>query len=338
MRIYLKAIHVSYRDQTLENERIKSENSQLKGRNKFLEEELVHMHQVQKERDDAVFLEQELREKYKQLELVLEREQNILKTWTNSGKDTNEVFQTDKVGLGYSEEDNLRFENTVKVKTPFPLRTSLSTTKSPLPTTKFVSEKGNSRTNTVEEDVKKEAVKVESVKPSVKQVNIGSMTDKQLKHKLKEVKSVKKQKVSRKNRNGKVGITARTMLASYSPRKECYNCGSTKHLASACTKNKNINSLPSKSGVKKEYVRTRPQTLCKHCGSTWHSIYTCRKYHAVYHNDYDLKPNLKWVRVNSANSDNVSLNSDEKNSAAKADKFKKAKGSKQVWILKTKPQ
>jgi ribosomal protein S27AE len=163
------------------------------------------------------------------------------------------------------------------------------------------------------------------------------MTDKQLKHKLKELKSVKKQKVSRKNRNGKVGITTGTMLASYAPRKECYNCGSTKHLASFCTKNKNINSLPSKSEVKNDYVKTRPQTLCKHCGSTWHSIYTCRDYHAIYHNYYELKPNLKWVRVNSANvnSDKVSLNSDDKNSAAKADKVKKAKGSKQVWILKS---
>ncbi|KAK1353364.1 hypothetical protein POM88_052499 [Heracleum sosnowskyi] len=37
LRIYLKSTHVSYRDQTLENERIKSENLKLKDRNKFLE-------------------------------------------------------------------------------------------------------------------------------------------------------------------------------------------------------------------------------------------------------------------------------------------------------------
>lgn len=130
------------------------------------------------------------------------------------------------------------------------------------------------------------------------------------------------------------------MLATLAPRKTCFNCGSTNHLASFCSKNKNINSLPSKTAVKSDYVRTRPQTLCKHCGSTWHSIYTCRDYHAIYYNYYEPKPNLKWVKVNSANvnSEKVSLNSDNVNSAAKANRIKKAKGSKQVWILKTNNQ
>ena len=50
LRIYLKNLHVSYRDQTLENERIKSESSSLRKRNKFLEGELVNRQQVQKEK------------------------------------------------------------------------------------------------------------------------------------------------------------------------------------------------------------------------------------------------------------------------------------------------
>ena len=130
------------------------------------------------------------------------------------------------------------------------------------------------------------------------------------------------------------------MLASYAPRKTCHNCGSTKHLANFCKKNKNINSLPTKSEVKKDFARTKPQTLCTHCGSTWHSIYTSREYHAIYHNYYELKPNLKWVKVDTAsvNTDTVSSNSDNVNSAAKANKVKNAKGSKQVWILRTNPQ
>jgi hypothetical protein len=165
------------------------------------------------------------------------------------------------------------------------------------------------------------------------------MTEKQFKHKLKEVKSVNKQKVSKKNRNGKVGINKRNdyLPNSAAPRKTCHSCGSTNHLARFCKKNKDINSLPSKSGVKNDYVRVRPQTLCTHCGSTWHSIYTCKSYHAIYHNYYELKPNLKWVRTNSASvkSDTVSLNSVDSNSAAKANNVKKAKGSKQVWILKS---
>ncbi|KAK1372291.1 hypothetical protein POM88_028484 [Heracleum sosnowskyi] len=282
LRIYLKNIHVSYRDQTLENERIKSENLKLKNRNKFLEEELVNMQQVQKERDDAVYVEQELLKRYRQIESELEKERKVIKTWTNSGKDTHQVFQTDTVGLGYCEEDELRFKDKVKVKPQLKL-------------VKFVSESSKLKSVVVKEAVK------EPVKICNKQVNVGLMIEKQFKHKLKEVKSVNKQKVSKKNRNGKVGINKRNdyLPNSDAPRKTCHSCGSTNHLASFCTKNKDINSLPSKSGVKDDHVRVRPQTLCTHCGSTWHSIYTCKSYHAIYHNYYELKPNLKWVRANS---------------------------------------
>ncbi|KAK1387650.1 hypothetical protein POM88_015828 [Heracleum sosnowskyi] len=116
LRVYLKSVHVSYRDQTLENERIKAENLSLKDRNKFLEEELENMKQIQKERDDAVYVEQELLKRYRQLESDLEKERKIIKTWTDSGRDTHQVFQTDSVGLGYCENDELRFKDKVKVK------------------------------------------------------------------------------------------------------------------------------------------------------------------------------------------------------------------------------
>ena len=46
LRVFLKSMHVSYRDQTLENERIKSENLDLKKRNDFLESELVTMLEI----------------------------------------------------------------------------------------------------------------------------------------------------------------------------------------------------------------------------------------------------------------------------------------------------
>ncbi|KAK1396498.1 hypothetical protein POM88_006361 [Heracleum sosnowskyi] len=349
LRIYLKSIHVSYRDQTLENERIKSENLGLKERNKFLEEKLVNMQQVQKERDDAVYVEQELLKRYRQIESELEKERKVIKTWTNSGKDTHQVFQTDTVGLGYCEEDELRFKDKVKVKQQ-------------LKPVKFVHESSKLKSvvvkeavmepveacveqvdieSTTEKPIEQEAVR-KPVKVCEKQVNVGLMTGKQFNLKLKEVKSAMKPKGSKQNRNGKVGINKRNnhLPTSVAPRKTCYNCGSANHLASFCRKNKDINSLPSKSGVKNDYVRVRPQTLCTHCGSTWHSIYTCKSYHAIYHNYYELKPNLKWVRANSASvkSDNVSLNSVDSDSAAKANNVKKAKGSKLVWILKTNNQ
>ena len=121
-----------------------------------------------------------------------------------------------------------------------------------LPTRTFVPE--TSKLNT------RETVKKESIKTCVNQVNVGSMTGKQLKHKLKEVKSVEKQKGSKKNRNGKVGITKSNnhLPVSDSPRKACYNFGSSNHLASFYRKNKKINSLPSNSGVKKISIRVLP--------------------------------------------------------------------------------
>ncbi|KAK1399122.1 hypothetical protein POM88_008985 [Heracleum sosnowskyi] len=216
LRIYLKSIHVIYRDQTLENERIKSEN-------------------------------------------------------------------LDTVGLGYCEEDELRFKDKVKVKPQ-------------LKPVKFVPESSKLKSVVVKEAV------MEPIETCEKQVNVGLMTEKQFNHKLKEVKSIMKQKGFKKNRNGKIGINKRNnhLPTTVAPRKTCYNCGSTNHLASFCKKNKDINYLPSKPRVKNDYVRVRPQTLCTHCGSTWNSIYTCKSYHAIYHNYYELKPNLKWVRANSA--------------------------------------
>ncbi|KAK1384661.1 hypothetical protein POM88_022396 [Heracleum sosnowskyi] len=345
LRIYLKSIHVSYRDQTLENERSKSENLGLKERNKFLEEKLVNMQQVQKERDDAVYVEQELLKRYRQIESELEKERKVIKTWTNSGKDTHQVFQTDTVGLGYCEKDELRFKEKVKVKPqlkPVKFVHESSKLKSavvkeavmePIETCEKQVNIGSITENEIEIEAVKEPVKIRD-----KQVNVGLMTEKQFKHKLKEVKSVNNQKMFKKNRNGKVGINKRNdyLPNSAAPRKTCHSCGSTNHLARFCKKNKDINSLPSTSGVKNDYVRVRPQTLCTHCGSTWHSIYTCKSYHAIYHNYYELKPNLKWVRANyaSVKSDNVSLNSVDSDSAAKANNVKKSRGSKQVWILK----
>ena len=39
----------------------------------------------------------------------MEKERKIIKTWTNSGKDTHQVFLTDKTALGYCEEDDVRY-------------------------------------------------------------------------------------------------------------------------------------------------------------------------------------------------------------------------------------
>ncbi|KAL8097602.1 hypothetical protein AgCh_030654 [Apium graveolens] len=53
LRLYLKTMFISFRDQTLTCERLTSKNLALKNRNDYLEKELVMFHQTQKERDDA---------------------------------------------------------------------------------------------------------------------------------------------------------------------------------------------------------------------------------------------------------------------------------------------
>lgn len=60
LRLYLKTLFISYRDQTLTCERLTSENLAFKKRNDYLEKELVMFHQTQKDRDDAFSVRDEV--------------------------------------------------------------------------------------------------------------------------------------------------------------------------------------------------------------------------------------------------------------------------------------
>lgn len=315
LRLFLKNLHVSYRDQTLENERIKSESLDLRKRNNYLESELVQMLEIQKERDDAIIVKTELLKKHAYLESELAKETNIIKTWTNSGKNTQKIIENDcwKQGLGYTDKKktaNLEAETSKSV---------------------FTEKAAKPKVNHMRFVPKSDKPKQDKVKS----VNISLMSQKQPNHKRKELKRVNKVKEPRKNRNGKVGINKSNNYIPIpnAPRKKCHNCGNPNHLANFCRKN--INSIPSKLGVKN---RSKPQNHCFHCGSIWHSIYTCKEYHNLYYNYYELKPSLNKFKIDSTciNSDKkyVSTNSD-KTSAVKANKLNKAKGSKKVWVLKT---
>ena len=90
-----------YRAQNAQKRGGSTENLSLKKRNEFLESELVTMLETQKERDDAIYVKHELLKKFEYLEAELAKERKIIKTWTNAGKDTHEVFQTDTVGLSF---------------------------------------------------------------------------------------------------------------------------------------------------------------------------------------------------------------------------------------------
>ncbi|KAL8125274.1 hypothetical protein AgCh_012818 [Apium graveolens] len=128
---------------------------------------------------------------------------------------------------------------------------------------------GDDKSEKGTEQIKPIVVK-QTAKPKDKpaEVNIGLMTKKQLKQKLKEIRNVNKVKAARKNRNGKEGVNKSNnyMPVPNSPRKKCYKYGNSNHLASFWRKNKNINSLPPKSGVKSQSVRDYHMDFFeKHC-------------------------------------------------------------------------
>ncbi|KAL8116381.1 hypothetical protein AgCh_022764 [Apium graveolens] len=164
-------------------------------------------------------------------------------TWTNSGRTTQNLLSSEnwKESLGYGEDKNDK--GTVDIK-------PVVKQKPKLKPVKFVTEKSDNDKSEVREGLTSDKLKQEKTA----EVNIGLMTKKQLKHKLKDVKNANKVKSPRKNRNGKEGVNKSNDYKPVpdAPRKTCHNCGSSNHLASFCRKNKNINSLPSKSGVKSQ--------------------------------------------------------------------------------------
>ena len=205
-------MHVSYRDQTLENERLKSEILDVKKRNDHLEKELVQMLEVHKERDDSVFIKNELLKKHASFESELAKERDIIKTWTNSGKTAQNILGSGnwKKGLGYTDKNEAESTKPEFVKIEKPKVILV----------KFVAE-----SPWIKEEIPESEIHNKSKSGKPKQVNISLMTHKQLKHKLKEVKQEHMIKDPGKNKNGKVGINKSNnyMPIPTAPRKTCHN-------------------------------------------------------------------------------------------------------------------
>ena len=147
------------------------------------------------------------------------------------------------------------------------------------------------------------------------------------------------------------------------PRKCCYKCGNTNHLALDCRKpiRKKTEIPPSdKSG---RSVNFKPDSPCSHCGSKWHTIYVCTAYHSLYQDNYEPLPkfykgtnydkkktsqvykqvnptaksttdgtNPDSVKTDGISPDEADLKS--KTSAANKINIKHVKRVQQVWILK----
>ena len=74
------------------------------------------------------------------------------------------------------------------------------------------------------------------------------------------------------------------------PRKCCYKCDNTNHLALDCRKSirkKTEIPLSDKCG---RSVNFKPDSPCSHCGSKWHTIYVCTAYHSLYQDNYEPLP------------------------------------------------
>jgi hypothetical protein len=185
--------------------------------------------------------------------------------------------------------------------------------------------------------------------------NIGLLSKKQLRNKISEVTNREVAATAKRNRNGKVGINKENnyKYIPNAPRKACFNCGNSNHLAIDCRKSKKKSTVFPESDIRNRSVNYKPQNPCFHCGSKWHSIYTCEEYHSLYYNFYDPLPKFnksanfgKTVNVHKVHAsvisdidkatpdgNSVRTANVNKSSAAMNAKLH-AKRTQQVWVLK----
>ena len=62
--------------------------------NDYLEKELVILNQTQKERDDAFYVRDEVLKLNESLKTELEKEREIIRTWTNSVRETQNILSS----------------------------------------------------------------------------------------------------------------------------------------------------------------------------------------------------------------------------------------------------
>ncbi|KAK1360650.1 hypothetical protein POM88_045124 [Heracleum sosnowskyi] len=298
LRRFLKSLHISFRSQTAENTTDLSEMSKLRKRNEHLETEFSFMQKVHIECDNAKHMYLEMKFKCTALEKELEDAKEKIRTWTYSGRKFHEINTSKnwEECLGYKSDEDKKLKKKVVIDetvSPMTYRHVIDKTKSKIKPVKFVFgndpnstfEKGSTSDNSVSN------VKSKPVKKTEKK-NVGLLSQKQLREKVSD--AIGKQNITtvKRNRNGKVGINKENnyKFIPNAPRKCCFNCGNSNHLAIDCRKSKKkVTEIP-KSDVRSRSVFYKPQKSCFHCGSRWHSIYTCEEYHSLYHNFYDPLP------------------------------------------------
>ena len=144
----------------------------------------------------------------------------------------------------------------------------------------------------------------------MKEKNIGLISKGKLEKKINDITGRVKSKSPKRNRNGKQGIVKSNNYAyiQNAPRKTCFNCGNTNHLAIDCRKVKKKETEVSSSDIRSRLINYKPQNPCSHCGSKWHSIFLCNEYHSLYHENYEPLPKF-YQKDHSNKTVNVSLKS-----------------------------
>ncbi|KAK1371594.1 hypothetical protein POM88_037686 [Heracleum sosnowskyi] len=298
LRRFLKSLHISFRSQTAENTRILSEMSELRKRNDMIEAEFSRMQEVQKECDNAKHMYLEMKSKCTSLERELEYANEKIRTWTDSGRNFHEINTSKnwKECLGYKSDEDKKLKEKIVIDetvSPKTYRHVIDATKSKITPVNFVFGK-DSNSNFEKGSTSTQGIKILKSKTVMNKVskNVGLLSQKQLKDKICMVTDKKQEATVKRNRNGKVGINKENgyKYIPNAPRKCCFNCGNSNHLAIDCKKSKKKIADISKSDVRNRSVFYKPQKSCFHCGSIWHSIYTCKEYHDLYYNFYDPLP------------------------------------------------
>ena len=289
LRLFLKSLHISFKSQSLENTRILSELSVVKERNNQVEAELLCMKGVQAECDKTKHINAVIQKKFETLEKELASEKAIINKWQNSGKNSSKMFEGNnwRRGLGYdktvetpNQQQQVKSKNTVEVESK--LEKMEPRMKFRITPIKFIStaELEQGSTSKIEKELP--AVKIQKPikdKSSIKRtpaskerINVGLLSQKQLKKRIGEVTKTKVEPTVKRNRNGKIGINKENNYKNIpnAPRKTCFNCGSSNHLAIDCRKNKRKTTAIPNSDIRNRAVFYKPQNPCFHCGSKWH--------------------------------------------------------------------
>ena len=110
LKSFLKSLHINFKSHSLENYRLINGMTDLKKRNEFLESELVCLKRIQKEYEKSKHTQSLLTSKCESLKEELDKERDIIRVWTKSGKTTHEVLFNNewKKGLGYTDVEEIK--------------------------------------------------------------------------------------------------------------------------------------------------------------------------------------------------------------------------------------